>query len=145
DLELPPRDYLIEPWLTTQSLSMLTAYRGTGKTWAALSIAWAVASGGRFLKWQAPAARPVLYIDGEMPAPDLQRRMRSIMTGAPEGWDERLFRVLTPDLQDMAMPDLSTLLGQAQIDDVLFDAKLIIVDNLSALARTGIENDAESW
>ncbi|RYF37656.1 MAG: hypothetical protein EOO38_25915 [Cytophagaceae bacterium] len=66
-MEFPPREILLAPWLVGSSINMLTAYRGTGKTWAALSIATAVASAGQFLTFEAPAAKQVLYIDGEMP------------------------------------------------------------------------------
>jgi hypothetical protein len=56
------------------------------------------------------------------------------------------FRLLTPDLQpDGIMPNLSTPEGQAVIDVYAADADLIIVDNLSCLARSGNENEGESW
>jgi putative DNA primase/helicase len=38
----------------------------------------AVARGGRWLKWRVSKARRVLYIDGEMPAADLQARVRAL-------------------------------------------------------------------
>jgi hypothetical protein len=44
------------------------------------------------------------------------------------------------------MPDLSTVDGQRAVDALVKeDTRLIIVDNLSSLLRTGVENDAESW
>jgi hypothetical protein len=44
------------------------------------------------------------------------------------------------------MPDLATADGQDAIDAVLGDTELIVIDNLSCLARSGgRENDAESW
>lgn len=44
------------------------------------------------------------------------------------------------------MPDLSTPSGQAAVDRLLDDdTALLVVDNLSAWARTGRENEAESW
>src|SRR5438128_11849314 len=64
---LPPRDMILDPILSTKSLAMIYAPRGVGKTHMALGIAWAAASGGTFLKWQAERPRQVLYIDGEMP------------------------------------------------------------------------------
>ena len=67
-LEIPPRDVLLSPWLESASLAMIYAARGVGKTHFAMNIAHALATGGRFLKWQAAKAVPVLYIDGEMPA-----------------------------------------------------------------------------
>jgi len=44
------------------------------------------------------------------------------------------------------MPDLSTIEGQKAVDALICDdIRLIILDNLSSLLRTGIENDSESW
>lgn len=77
--ELPPRESIFGPWLTTQSLSMVYAWRGVGKTHVALGIAYAVTSGGSFLKWEAPRPRGVLYLDGEMPGPALQERLAAIV------------------------------------------------------------------
>ena len=143
-IEFPPREILLAPWLVSSSINMLTAYRGTGKTWAALSIAAAVATGGQFLTFQAPAAKRVLYIDGEMPANQLQERIRGILPMMPK-LDPDYLEIISPDLQTRALPDISTLSGQIELDDWTKRADLIIVDNLSSLARTGIENDAESW
>jgi RecA-family ATPase len=50
---------------------MLYGQRGLGKTHVALGIAYAVASGGAFLRWRAPVPRRVLYVDGEMAAVDI--------------------------------------------------------------------------
>lgn len=143
-IEFPPREILLAPWLVSSSINMLTAYRGTGKTWAAMSIATAVASGGQFLTFQAPAAKRVLYIDGEMPGVQLQDRVRSTKPMMP-AFDPDNLSIVNPDLQTKALPDISTLAGQLELDAWTHRADLIIVDNLSSLARTGIENDAESW
>lgn len=143
-IEFPPREILLAPWLVSSSINMLTAYRGTGKTWAALSIAIAVATGGQFLTFQAPAAMRVLYIDGEMPATQLQDRIRGILPMMPTIDPDNL-AIISPDIQFRGMPDISTLTGQIELDDWTNRADLIVVDNLSSLARTGIENDAESW
>ena len=43
------------------------------------------------------------------------------------------------------MPDLSTLEGQAAIEEHVEKADLIVADNISTLCRTGEENAAEGW
>ena len=58
------------------------------------------------------------------------------------------FRVFTPDLvpDGRTLPDLSTRDGQEVIDQMIEpDTALVVVDNLSAWARSGRENEAESW
>lgn len=147
-MELPPQEFLLEPWLTRQSLGMVYAWRGVGKTWFSLAVAYAVASGGKFLGWKAPKARRVLYLDGEMPAGVTQERLASIVAMAPAEAPADNFQLLTPDLNNGALPDLATVAGRTQIDAVICECApdLVVLDNLSAWIRTGErENDAESW
>jgi hypothetical protein len=143
--ELPERETLLEPWLTTQSLCMLYAWRGVGKTHVALGIAYALASGGEFLRWRAPAAVPTLFIDGEMPGAALRDRLAAIVASADREPPAGFMRFITPDLQRGPMPDLATPEGQARIEKVIGDAKVIIVDNLSCLVRSARENEADDW
>lgn len=144
--EIPIREPLLAPWLTEQSLSMLYAWRGIGKSWVALSIAYAVASGSAFLGWQAPRKRRVLYLDGELPARVLQARLAMIVASFEEEPEVDGFRILTPDLQPNGiMPNLSDYAGQEAIDVHASMVDLIVVDNLSTLARSGKENEGESW
>ena len=140
-LELPKREMLMKPFFSKQGLGMLHAKRGVGKTHVALNIAYAIATGGRFLRWNAPEPRRVLYVDGEMPASMMQERLRSICREDTKNF----FRYITPDLQDGPMPDLSIKEGRDSIEAVSQDVDLIVVDNLSALFRSGVENEAESW
>lgn len=144
-MEFKPRATILEPILRTQDLLMIFAARGIGKTHFALAIANAIASGGRFAKWSAPIARKVLYLDGELPGAVMQSRllMHCPETEPAPGY----FRVFTPDLlpDGVPMPDLSTIEGQDVIDNMIEDAEVVIVDNLSAWARSGRENEAESW
>lgn len=146
DHEFPPREKLLS-WLVRQSLNMIHAWRGIGKTHVALGIAYACASGGSFLSWQAERPCKVLLLDGEMPGHSLQERLIEIIASSDkEPPDPSYLRIVTPDLQTGAMPDLATLGGQMAVDATLEDAELIIVDNLSSLVRSGgRENDAESW
>lgn len=146
-MEIQPRQPLLEPILTKQSLSMLYAWRGIGKSWLALSIGYAVATGSPLLRWNAPAPARVLYIDGELPANVLQNRMAMIVKSFyKEPPQADYFQILTPDMQrDGIMPNLSDPIGQAAIDVHARKADLIIVDNLSTMARSGKENEGESW
>ena len=144
--ELPAREVMLSPWLTMQSLFMIYAWRGIGKSWLALTLAYAVACGGVFLGWKAPQKRRVLYIDGELPAPTLQERLSLIVNSFDDEPLENGFSILTPDLQpNGVMPNLSSPLGRDLIDEHINGVDLIIIDNLSTLARGGKENEGESW
>lgn len=144
--EIKPREKILSPWLLTQSLNMLYAWRGVGKTHVALGIAYATASGGSFLNWKATQSRRVLYLDGEMPAASMQERLKGLVASGDDDFDTDFFRLVTPDLQTGCMPDLATHEGQEAIDAIMGETELIVIDNLSSLARSGgRENDAESW
>ena len=55
------------------------------------------------------------------------------------------FKLITPDLQRGAMPDLATPKGQVMLETNLVGIELIIVDNISTLCRNTRENEADSW
>lgn len=144
-IKLPPREMLLDPFLPSQGLVSIVAKRGVGKTHIALGIAYAVATGGTFLRWAAPKPRKVLYIDGEMPAVLMQERLKMIDDMSDKHDLNGFFKLMTPDLQDTVMPNLSLQEGRDAIEIFINDFDLLVVDNLSCLFRTGNENDAESW
>lgn len=147
-LDLPPREYILNPVIPRQGLAMLYAPRGAGKTFVALSLAYAVASGQGVFRWQAPKPRPVLYLDGEMPANTMRERLAAIVAGYEQEMPgPEWLRFITPDLQGLGarMPNLATPEGQAAILPHLEGVDLVVVDNLATLARAGRENDAEGW
>lgn len=147
--QFAPREMVLAPILPSQGLAMLYSRRGVGKTYLTLGIAHAVARGGHFLRWRAPRARRVLFVDGELPAPVLQQRLRAIVTGLPKTepglLDPGYLKIITPDLQRGAMPDIATPRGQAMLESRLEGGDLLVLDNLSCLARSGKENEGESW
>lgn len=146
-MHIPPRETLLDPWILSQWLGMVHGWRGEGKTFLSLSIAYAVASGGSVLGWKAPKPAKVLYLDGEMLGALLQERLSAITAGADKEPDKGMLQIVTPDLQVRPMPDLSTIGGLAAIEEVMSpDTKLIIVDSLSSLMwGEGNENESESW
>jgi putative DNA primase/helicase len=145
NIKLPPREDLLSPILPTQGLVMVHAFRGVGKTHVSLGIAVAVASGGKFLRWEAPRPQGVLFLDGEMPAVTIQERLSHSIINA-EKEVTAPFYIVTPDLQEHGtMPDLSTLEGQLILEPYLENVSLVIVDNIGTLCRAGRENEAESW
>lgn len=144
-MQFKVREVILDPVLHTQDLCMIFSARGIGKTHFALSIAYALSTGGKFAKWSAPKPRKVLYLDGELPGAVMQKRL--LMHCPDVEPAPGYLRIFTPDLlpDGRALPDLSTYEGQAAIDDLIEDAEVVFVDNLSCWARTGRENEAESW
>jgi len=145
-LELPPRTMVLDPILPTGGLGMLFAGRGIGKTHVALGIAWAVSTGGEFLRWRAPLPRDVLYVDGEMPQQALQERLNAIRATDNFQPDDGAFRLLCMDRQELGMSiNLAEVKQQRILDAHLDGTQFLVLDNLSTLMNGGPENDAESW
>jgi putative DNA primase/helicase len=143
-MEIPPLDYLMEPWLTTSSVGELHAQRGVGKTRFAMAVAQALASGQDFLRWKVKRPVRVLYVDGELPGALLQKRLQLLGPPSPN------LRVVSRDLllrQNVVLPDLGSEEGRAFLDRVIAQqqSEVVILDSLSTLIHSGAENEAESW
>lgn len=144
----PEREMLVAPWLRQGESAMLWAPSGLGKTFLALTLALAVAGGGRVLGWKAPKPRSVLYVDGEMHAQDLRDRL-AMLTGTVDGCDleaaSKNLTLLSRQMQgaDVRFPDLNKPEDQ---DDILrrvqrSKAELVILDNFSTLCEVADENE----
>lgn len=143
--EFPPRETILAPWLPSKGLAMIYGPRGIGKTHLTLGCAYAIASGGQFLRWSAVSPRRVIVIDGEMPAIALQERMTGIADAAdkaPASPDH--LRLLPMDLQEGGF-DLGNEADQRALEPDLEGADVVIVDNISTLAKLGKENEGDSW
>ena len=142
--QIPARETILSPWLPQCGLAMIHGPRGIAKTQLAVGTGWASASGGGFLKWHCEKAWRVLFLDGEMPGADLQARFRAVMDASRFTLaDPDYLKIAASDLTNFGLPDLSDPKAQGFYDDVIADADLIIVDNLSTLCRGLKENDAE--
>src|SRR6516164_7697547 len=131
-LDIPPREMLLAPILLERSLGMLYAPRGLGKSWLALSIGLAVASGTPILRWSAPRQRNVLYVDGEMPLVSLQERLKAISVPFGTAIPNDGFCILAADQIDSGI-NLSSEDGQRSLEPLLENVDLLILDNLSTL------------
>ena len=116
---VPPREMLIDPILPKQGLMMIGGIRGGAKTYLAMTLGLAAASGINLFadRWTVPRPVGVLYIDGEMAASDFQQRAIALQKGLK--CSSTNFHVITPDFQEQGMPNLATLEGQLQIEPYL--------------------------
>ena len=136
--DLPERASILDPILSAKSLALLYGPRGLGKTFVALGIAWAAASGASFLGWRAARPHRVVYVDGEMAAVDMKRRLR-LFGPAPPTLDFML-----ADLHPGALPDLALSDGQQRLMEAWGHPELVVLDNLSSLA--GFHGaDPDAW
>jgi AAA domain/DnaB-like helicase N terminal domain len=134
-----PREYLLDPILTTRAMMEIFSWRGVGKTMFTLGVAGAVSSGTSFLGWQAPKARKVLFVDGELDEFSLQTRVRQLDIG-----NDNLI-TLCAEAQANPLPHLASPQFQRIVEDNLNGAELLVLDNLAALAPSTNETESEQW
>lgn len=144
--ELPARTFVLDPILPVKSIAMVYSWRGCGKTFFLLEVTYTIASGaGNCFVWTIPEPRPVLYVDGEMDATELQDRMRQIVVSHDSKMTEPgMLRFITPDLEEHK-PEILTPDGRRRIEDHLKGGELIVLDNLSTLIPSGEERETEDW
>lgn len=144
-LNIPRREYLVDAWLPINSLMMIFAARGVGKTWVALALALAVARGEPFLEYIVTRSAKVLFWDGEMVLADIVERLKILGGHEEENLlvmaSELLFResrsvnINKLEDQEIILRTLERLDEQGKRPD------LIIFDNLSSLGGGIDEND----
>ncbi len=137
DQPLPPPRWLVEGRMTRETLTVLGAKPGVGKSWIALDLSLAVATGRPFLGSPVRSPGRVLYLDAENGEHLALRRLRQL--GArPEDLGGRL-RYSTEPLVLVRTLDVRRLL--LTLEEHRPD--LVVVDTLASHAPSA-ESDTES-
>ncbi|MCZ4577773.1 MULTISPECIES: AAA family ATPase [Gordonia] len=141
DLAAPvaPIEYLIEPLIPALTYGVIAGQKKTLKTYHALMMAVAVASGKPFLgRFRVPEPGPVLYVAAEGGAVPFQRRFQAVCAGyGIVGDDMRALPFhVTHDRARMGTPEWS-----ANIDAAIeaFRPRLLIVDSLYNVHASDVE------
>jgi len=144
DERIPEREVVLQtetgiPIFFRQSLNQIFGWRGVGKSNFCFGVTAALATGGQFLSWKATRAFKVLYIEGEMPASQLQQRQREII-----GRTNGNLKLITLDKQqNNTIPSLGTGEGRQLVEEVLGDTEILVLDSVSTLFGVGM-NDEEN-
>ena len=137
---------MLGPIIPEKGLVLIYSPRGMGKTRLATGIGLAVSTGTSFLKWNAPKARRVLLIDGEMPAAALQELLNAVVGSTKPA--PRMFQVLAADLlEDAGIGNFADPKVQQEINQLVEErqTEVLILDNLSSLTATLRDNEESSW
>lgn len=149
-LEFKPMEHAIYPILPHAGLMMVFAASGVGKTYFTLNLAGAMATGRRFLNYEAKQPRRVAYIDGEMRKERMQERQQIL---EPAYGDSRFINNLyfiSSDLlvceSGMTLPKITDEAVQQEYEQHFLTQKydVVIFDNLSSLAILD-ENSSSGW
>lgn len=139
-LDLKPRETYLNPWLKESSITLVSGWRGVGKTWFALGILEAVSSGKNFGPWQGLKPIPCLYLDGEMCLEDIQDRVKG----------SEAYYIYSDDYTNrLGLPKshLNDEAWRANMHKLLItnDIKLWVIDNISSLSGGIDENSKQDW
>lgn len=155
---LEPPKWVLEGWIPWGKVGLLGAVSDQGKTWLAMGLGVALATGQPFLGIPTkPYGCGVLYITFEDDEPqDIQRRIQALKSTYGEHWTEREEVDLRRNLQFLTPtwnPGSSTALWdlQAEVKDVVegmegqgITPALVVVDTLAYVNGEGESNVVEA-
>jgi putative DNA primase/helicase len=146
-LELPEKRIFLDPWIAEQSITLISGWRGTGKTWLALSILNAISKGVKFGPWETETSVPCLYLDGEMIIQDMQYRAKQLEMDQDR--KEPIYLYSDAHATNGGLPRANLLdeKWRSEMKALLLDKgiKLWVVDNIASLAPGINENVKEDW
>jgi hypothetical protein len=140
DLKEPEK--LLGALFTTTCRVIIAGPTGLGKTMFGLAAAFAITRKEGFGHWIAERPGRVLYVDGEMPRPELRRRL---ISNYRAGDSDALSVLSREDFEDL--PPLNEESGQIWMDRFIATHgpfSLIIFDNIQSLL-SGNMKDEELW
>lgn len=142
-MSLPPRPFIMKPWLRPGTLAMIYSFRGVGKTMLAIAIALCITRKVSIGNWVTETPTGCLYIDGEMPSEELQDRLKKLAVGLPD--ELAPLTILSSELMERhkwPRPNLVDPKWREAIYSYLIDGvyKVLILDNLASLTPGIDEN-----
>jgi hypothetical protein len=170
--EYPKPKFVMEPILRERTVMQISGDYGAGKSMFGLYTAMCVANGWDFLDWKFKASGPipVLYVEGELPASDIQDRLLTFADA--KGFNdpnsgkklnyENFFQLTLDDLElnghkygfdklAISNEEDEAIKGRLKIENTLNKIKerlgkfpILFLDNISALTAID-ENKATDW
>lgn len=147
-IEIPKRNQLIKNLIYEGQNCMIFARAGAGKTTLAAAIASASSRGGElFGPYNIPKPVGVLYLDGEMPAAEMQERINNLWIKP----NPDLFKVMSSELlatQSLKVPNIADQEWRnafLQFFTKNSEYKLFVIDNLSSLSPACDELSGIDW
>lgn len=147
-LEVPEKSVLLGPWLTEQSIGLVSAWRGVGKGWFILGVINSLITGEPFGPWTTVNTVPCLYLDGEMPVQDLMERLQTLNPSSRR--TKVPFYVISDHWCISKGYKKSNLMSEEWRDEmrellITKGVKFFVVDNIASLASGLDENSKQDW
>ncbi len=156
--EYPPINYYMYPIISNECLGMIFALPGKGKTLFALELAWRCSQGLDFMHWKfndLVKPPPVLYVEGEMSAKQVQDRVTSMVDrdNGIKDFDLDNFHIaVLKEQPDENYQKLKTPEGRLNVQnsaDEIFRMTgrkpIIFLDNVRFLMGNFNEKEGQDW
>lgn len=142
-LELPKKETLLFPWLKEQSITLVSGWRGVGKTFFALGILDAISKGKPFGPWDCNKSVPTLFFDAEMPCSDTQERGLGFYLHEGERKNPiKVHSEALANLHGLPRANLGSEAWRSKMKQILLThhIKLWVIDNLASVTGGLDEN-----
>ncbi len=146
-LDLPKRANFLSPWLKENSISLISGWRGVGKTFFVLGVLDAITSNSNFGQWECETPVNCLYVDGEMASADMDERIDHLKLNSAR---EKQFHIYSVSYASrLGLPRASlideTWRGNIKAFMLDNDIRLWVADNIGSLAGGLDENVKKDW
>jgi len=146
-LDIPVRRNFLLPWLKEASIIFISGWRGCGKTWMALSILNAISWGLSFGPWECELSEPTLFLDGELPAGDVDERITALSMKHNPKSPVHIISDAYANLLGIPRAHLANESWRREMKRILMTRKVRawVIDNISSLASGLDENSKRDW
>jgi putative DNA primase/helicase len=146
-MKLSEKRTFLDPWITEQSITLISGWRGVGKSWLALGAVDAISKGEKFGPWTVENSIASLYLDGEMAAQDLQFRALELNMGVDTKSPIYIYSGAYSSQLGLPRANLLDSKWQKAMMQYLLDnnIKLWVADNIGSLAPGINENVKEDY
>lgn len=146
-LALPDEDNtrVISPILNKSGLMEIFGERGIGKSYFTFSLAWALSTGGNFLKFKVPVPQKVAYFDGEMGHTKLKPYIQSAQKNQGESFfPENLDIISCSRFADGTHPQLENYTHEVYDFLTSNGYNGVIIDSIATCTEID-ENNPKEW
>jgi 5S rRNA maturation endonuclease (ribonuclease M5) len=142
-LGLQPKRKILNPWITDPSIALIYGWRGVGKTFFTMGIVDAITKGKSFGPWEIVNPVSCLFLDGEMPVQDIDKRLDN------SDRKESYYVYSDAYANSLGLPraHLANESWRTKMKSILLarHIKLWVVDNIASLASGIDENKKLDW
>ena len=140
DIKVKEPEFVINPIITKNSLTVIFAASGVGKTWLGITIGIAISKGMDVFKhWKTNENRGVIYLFGEMDKEEIHNRLDLINRMYIKNEDNFMFtRVSNKDISKDEDQAYVEMLIQFFEEKMKKKFSVLILDNLISLAEKAI-------